>query len=233
MSWSVRFPPSATPFQVAIAGVDAARLAALPVPIDVLWNPYLCPVPVLPYLAWALSVDVWDDSWTEERKRKVIAAAPAVHRLKGTRGAVERALAAFDLEATIVEWWEDGARHGTFRVDVIYRDGGPEFHILTQRQALEAVRAAKPKSRVMTARAALRARGTVHAGGFTQTSFCSIAHPFVFSVPALRAEVVAAVTGVLFVSATAHASAEDPAFYLGDDNNAFTIGGDTLIELAD
>ncbi|MBG8794166.1 phage tail protein I [Salmonella enterica subsp. enterica] len=30
-----------------------------------MWNPATCPIRFLPYLAWAFSVDRWDESWTE------------------------------------------------------------------------------------------------------------------------------------------------------------------------
>lgn len=203
MSWLVRFPTSATPLQVAIAGVDAARLAALDVPVDRLWNPWTCPAKVLPYLAWALSVDVWDDDWTEERKRKVIAAAPAVHRLKGTLGAVKRSLDAFELDASIVEWWQDDGRHGTFRVDIAYSNGGPGFDPTTQAQALQAVKAAKPKSRVMTARAILSAAGPLYVGALALSSITAVAHPFVFEPPVLRASNYVGATAATFISATA------------------------------
>lgn len=206
-AWFVRLPASATSFQFAIAGIDAARLAAIDVPIGDLWNPWRCPAKLLSYLAWALSVDIWDDDWPEERKRKVIAAAPMVHRLKGTRAAVRRALDAFDLESRIIEWFEDGSRHGTFRVEMIYRDGGPEFDAETQAYAIQAVTTSKPKSRVFTTRAVLQAQAPVYVGVLARTSFTAIAHPLVFEPPVLRATVFTAATAASFISATAHPKA--------------------------
>lgn len=58
-----------------------------------LWNPDTCPEAVLPYLAWAQSVDEWDKDWTVTQKRQVIKAARGIHRQKGTLAAVRRALA--------------------------------------------------------------------------------------------------------------------------------------------
>jgi len=66
--------------------------------------PERCPAPLLPWLAWALSVDVWDAAWPEVTKRRAIAESLAIHRIKGSRASVERAVAAMDLGAVeIVE----------------------------------------------------------------------------------------------------------------------------------
>jgi phage tail P2-like protein len=205
--WFVRLPSSATTLQGALAGVDTARLAALPVPIDTLWNPWRCPSALLPYLAWALSVDIWDDDWSEDRKRKVIAAAPMVHRLKGTRGAVRRALDAFDLESRIVEWWEDGSRHGTFRVEMIYRDGSPEFDPQIRDYAIQAVIASKPKSRVLTARSVIHAGATAYVGVLPRTSMTAVARPFKLEPPTAEAGSYVAVLSATFVTATARFAA--------------------------
>jgi phage tail P2-like protein len=96
-------PPNATPQETAIEAATA-RIAEVPVPNAALWNPATCPAALLPWLAWALSVDDWDGTWPEERQRAVISASVAVHRRKGTRGAVVAALAAAGYgTATLVE----------------------------------------------------------------------------------------------------------------------------------
>ena len=50
-----------------------------------LWDPYRCHIDDLPYLAWSLSVDIWDTEWPEAKKRKVVADAVSHHRIKGTK----------------------------------------------------------------------------------------------------------------------------------------------------
>jgi phage tail P2-like protein len=47
-------------------------------------------VDLLPYLAWALSVDRWDKDWPAERKIAAIQKSYWLHRRKGTRAAVRR-----------------------------------------------------------------------------------------------------------------------------------------------
>jgi phage tail P2-like protein len=74
------------------------------IPNPHLWNPATCPAALLPWLAWALSVDEWDDAWTEATKRAVIAASVEVHRRKGTVGSIKKALAAAGYgDATVLE----------------------------------------------------------------------------------------------------------------------------------
>ena len=48
------------------------------------WNPDEIAAPLLPYLANAMSLDVWDDAWTEDIKRQVIKDSYLVHSKKGT-----------------------------------------------------------------------------------------------------------------------------------------------------
>jgi phage tail P2-like protein len=67
----------------------AAHLYDVPVPIRDVWNPATCPEVALPFLAWALSVDVWDASWSTEKKRAVCAASFDLHRHKGTLGGIK------------------------------------------------------------------------------------------------------------------------------------------------
>jgi len=101
-------------------GTDLAiRDRVIPVPLDTLWNPWECPLHILPILAWTLSVDEWDSHWSEQTKRSVVAASVEVHRTKGTLGAVERALEAMGLKVLISEWFDYDGDPYRFRVDVI------------------------------------------------------------------------------------------------------------------
>ena len=58
--------------------VALSRIEQVEIPIAVLWDPWQCPAEVLPYLAWALSVDVWRTDWPEKVKRRVVANSLAV-----------------------------------------------------------------------------------------------------------------------------------------------------------
>lgn len=97
-------PPSSTPLERALDQAAAARLAALPSVIASLWNADTCPAALLPYLAWAMSVDEWNDGWGVDKKRAVIKESRTIHQHKGTLSAVKRALAAIGQPgATIIE----------------------------------------------------------------------------------------------------------------------------------
>lgn len=79
--------------------------SGIDVPIRDVWNPDKCPLKLLPWLAWAFSVDEWDTSWTEQQKRDAIKASYSVHRHKGTIGAVKSALAALGFSVRVQEWF--------------------------------------------------------------------------------------------------------------------------------
>lgn len=122
---AVLCPPNASPLARALDALEAERQALLVAAVRGLWDPWACPLAVLPWLAWAFSVDVWDSAWPEAKKRAVVAASLAVHRRKGTRGALERALAAVGHPTQVVEWWEQAqpADPYTFRVRVGVDEG--------------------------------------------------------------------------------------------------------------
>lgn len=50
------------------AEASSGRLSGITVAIRQVWTPEECPVELLPYLAWALSVDQWDKDWPAEKK---------------------------------------------------------------------------------------------------------------------------------------------------------------------
>lgn len=109
-------PPSATPQMRAVERALAEPVNDLQAPIAELWNIQSCPAGLLPWLAWAVSVDVWDSRWPEQVKRDVIATSLDLHKDKGTEQGMRRALAALGVDVTIHEWWEFGGQPFTFRI---------------------------------------------------------------------------------------------------------------------
>jgi len=113
-------PSNSTPAERALAD-SIARISAVPVPIRDTWNPETCPAHLLPWLAWTLSVEAWDTSWEEFRKRAVIKSAVETARTKGTRMAVAEALSALGASVVMTEWFETeppGIPH-TFTIDIV------------------------------------------------------------------------------------------------------------------
>lgn len=97
-------PPSVSRLERAIAEA-AGEIGSVPVVVRDVWNPDTCPGQVLPWLAWAFSVDDWDEGWSDAQKRDSIRVAIAVQRHKGTIGAVKDALGALGIEARVQEWF--------------------------------------------------------------------------------------------------------------------------------
>jgi len=83
-----------------------ARLAEVPIPLRSLWNPDTCPADLLPWLAWALSVDSWKSYWSENVKRARIRSALEIQRRKGTAQSVRAVVEAFGGAAALREWWQ-------------------------------------------------------------------------------------------------------------------------------
>ncbi|HKY46149.1 MAG TPA: phage tail protein I [Pyrinomonadaceae bacterium] len=118
-------PPNATTGERALEGATA-RIGDVPTPARTMWNPETCPEELLPWLAWAFSVDEWDVTWSVTQKRSAIAAAYTVQRQKGTIGAVKRALEALGLGLEIIEWFQESPPGPpyTFRVSIGVDQGG-------------------------------------------------------------------------------------------------------------
>ena len=96
-------PPSASAAERALSIAAVLPDDLQPERIKALWNPHVCPIELLPWLAWSWHVDDWDESWSEEIKRAFVTAAWEVHRFKGTPWAVRRALEALEYRAEIDE----------------------------------------------------------------------------------------------------------------------------------
>lgn len=112
--------------QLEVAAADAcAALENVPVTLRQLWDPLTCPAKFLPYLAWALSVDRWDENWPVATKRRVV--EPLGYLIN------------------VTEWWETNDEPGTFRLDIGVLETG-----ITEEMYLEMERLiadAKPASR--------------------------------------------------------------------------------------
>lgn len=129
-----------------IAAAQAcSQLGNVPVPLRQLWNADLCPLPLLPYLAWAWSVDRWDESWPETTKRAVVKSSAYVHKRKGTIGALRRVVEPLGYLIRVTEWWKTGETPGTFRLDVGVLETGITDEMYFELERL--IDGAKPCSR--------------------------------------------------------------------------------------
>lgn len=115
-------PPNATAQERALSEATA-RLSEVPLLVRESWNPDTCPAELLPWLAWAFSVDEWDTSWTEQEKRDVIKASLDVHKHKGTIGAIDRALKPLGYLIEVVEWWETTPKGEPYTFSIVMGTG--------------------------------------------------------------------------------------------------------------
>lgn len=154
-------PPAATALERA-AATALADAIALDVPLRDLWHPDACPVALLPYLAWAFSVDRWDPAWSATVKRAVVKAAWYVHAHKGTIGALRRVVEPLGYLIEVDEWWEDEppSQRGTFRLRVGVLNTGITEEMYAELERL--IDDAKPLTRHMTGLAInLESRGAI------------------------------------------------------------------------
>jgi len=98
MTRETLLPDNQTAFEEA-ADLTGARIADLPIGLRKLVQPHQIPSSHLPWLAWGLSVDLWDKDWPEETKRARMARALPFHAIKGTQTAIAEALAVMGAEA--------------------------------------------------------------------------------------------------------------------------------------
>ena len=83
------------------------------------WDIDNCDESMLPWLAWAYSVDTWDaQGWNTEQKRKVIHNSIRAHKVKGTKGAIYDAINALGYIPRIPEWYEGGSVNKPVNFDI-------------------------------------------------------------------------------------------------------------------
>lgn len=114
-------PPNASALERAIAATGAG-IDTLPVAVRDTWNPATCPVALLPWLAWALAVDEWDEAWDEAVKRSVIADAIEIHRHRGTVWALKKALAPLGMAIDVIDQTSQRASYAA--LNALRLDGG-------------------------------------------------------------------------------------------------------------
>jgi phage tail P2-like protein len=125
-------PPNASPLLHDFEDVATARHFLLQNNVlRYMTNPDQCPTHILPWLAWAMSVDIWNNDWSDATKRSVIRQSLQVHKLKGTIGALKRTLSSFLFaDIKVEEWFEYGGAPFTFRVYAKLFEDGHSLHAM-------------------------------------------------------------------------------------------------------
>lgn len=100
-------PPNATRAEIAIIQAVLKQFNKLPDNVKRnLWNADTCPLELLPWLAWARGVEVWDSTWPESIQRTQVKNAIKIARKRGTLGSIEDVLKSFGGSFVVREWWE-------------------------------------------------------------------------------------------------------------------------------
>lgn len=136
MTAETLLPKNATALERALSQTNGRFTPAQIVPT--LWNAATCPPAVLPFLAWALSVDEWDHGWSIEKKRAVILAARPIHKRKGTPHAIRVSLASVGQpDADIIERADCLRHNGEATRNGLRRrfglPGWPTFRVILKR----------------------------------------------------------------------------------------------------
>ena len=73
---------------------------------------------LLDILAYDFKVDWWDGDYSLEEKRRTLKDSWRVHRMLGTKAAVETAISAFYPKSAVKEWFEYGGRPYYFKLEI-------------------------------------------------------------------------------------------------------------------
>lgn len=139
-------PLGSTPLEKRAAEILKSAVEN-PIVIADLINPDKCPVHLLPYLAWAFSVDKWDENWTDEVKRIAIKQSFFIHKRKGTINAVRRVVEPIGYMVNLKEWFNavPMGEPGTFSLTIEVPETG--LNEQTYNELVRLVNDVKPVSR--------------------------------------------------------------------------------------
>ena len=87
MAGQTLLPPNHTQLEEAF-DLSGARIDELAVDVQKLVRPWETPATHLAWLAWGLSVDLWEPEWSEEKHRTLAARALPMHARKGTQASI-------------------------------------------------------------------------------------------------------------------------------------------------
>jgi phage tail P2-like protein len=174
-------PSSSSALERELAALSARLDEIDPAVISTIWDAWRIPAALLPWLAWALSVDLWDDAWSEITKRQACAESPAYHRIKGTRKAVETALNYSGRSWTLTEWFDavPVRRHGTAAAHIETENYSEIAAILNRVRPL--VMASKPKSRAVSIGAGPRVEGLFVVGAGILDETLTVVEPYAYT----------------------------------------------------
>lgn len=170
-------PSSSSELEI-LASQALNKVERVSIPISQLYNADTCPADLLPYLAWAWSVDRWDPLWSTQTKRNVIKASYSVHKKKGTIASLRRVVEPLGYLITVTEWWKYNGTPGTFKLDIGVLDTGITDEMYQELERL--ISDAKPVSRHLTGLSIkAEVQGVLYMGAALMSGSETTVYPYV------------------------------------------------------
>lgn len=123
-------PPNSSALERALETVTA-RAGEIPAPLRTLWNPNTIPASLLPWLAWALSIDAWKSYWPMHVKRARVRDAIRIQQRKGTADSVRQVVASFGGQVQLREWWQQTPPGPPHTFEMVLTLGGEDGNTAT------------------------------------------------------------------------------------------------------
>lgn len=95
-------PSNATPIEQVLFELASDRLDPITVDLTAYWDPYRCPIDALPHLAHGLGLPIWRETWSEAKKRQLLAEWPVIAAKLGTEDAIRWAVQLADGDLQLI-----------------------------------------------------------------------------------------------------------------------------------
>lgn len=170
-------PPNTTKLEHSLEETTA-QISDIPVPIAQYIDPENCPAELLPWLAWELSLDLWDENWTEAQKRAAIAASPYVHHKKGTPSAIKRSIETIGYTVKIFTNRHERLAPHAFRMEIGVSSRGIDEHLINE---IERQISTNKNTRSYLSRLSLfgETRGNISVGSVITSGLETTVYPYV------------------------------------------------------
>ena len=173
-------PTETTALEQELSRLSERIPALVTEPIETIWDAWRCPASLLPWLAWAMSLDDWSDAWPDTVKRQAIADSPEFHRRKGTVQSVASAAALSGRSVEITEWF-DRLPQGRCGTASIHIEAPVELAFAALKSVRALIYASKPKSRAVFIGAGERIPGVIAIVGGILDETLTIIDPYAYA----------------------------------------------------
>lgn len=154
---------------------------------------------LLDILAYDFKVDWWDADYSLEEKRRTLKDSWRVHKMLGTKAAVETAISAIYPRTTVLEWFEYGGEPYHFRLDINITndsiDSAKQRRVLERLNFYKSLRSHNDGVTYFVEAAPAIARAVSVAAGLTETTRIPLVVPVPIIKPSIHAR-VGAITGL-------------------------------------